>query len=400
MIWPVKTKPVTCIASPLSKRNSFSISTKRRLMKLNDYLDELAQEAAEMERKFDLKHIIEQAKEKGLITTGAEKVALTVSAKAVLGKRLTGLPPIDKQSGALAAELFGVQTRWMDITPAIAELWLKRNFNNRPLRPDTVRAYAREMKNGKWLPNHQGIAFNNRDELTDGQHRLSAVIMSGCTVRLMVTFGLPSKVKGTRMTGMDTVDRGATRTVADQLKIQHRMEGGAVLSGVCARLAGLCSPERTRRLSVGEVLDIHETFEEAIDWVIERRPKAHGLKQVGVLAAFAFAMTADDACKEHWSRLMSEDPLDADDPLAHLRSFLTGEAAILLTRGSDRALAELVLQVIWMSLKDMKVTALEPGTDGVAYFRDQQSERVEKIARMFELPAFETPIKKGERAAA
>lgn len=147
-------------------------------------------------------------------------------------------------------------------------------------------------------------------------------------------------------------------------------------------------------------LNFHATFAPLVESGSKRRPKAHGLKQVGVLAAFAFALTADDTCKDLWYRLLRDEPLDAEDPLAHLRSFLTGEAAILLTRGSDRALAELVLQVIWMSLKGMKVTALEPGTDGVTYFRDQQSERVEKIARMFELPAFETPMKKGERAAA
>jgi hypothetical protein len=289
----------------------------------------------------------------------------------------------------------------MDVSPAIAELWLKRNFNNRPLRADTVRAYAREMKNGKWLPNHQGIAFNQMDELIDGQHRLSAVIMSGCSVRLMVTFGLPSKVNGTRMTGMDTVDRGATRTVADQLKIQHQMHGGAVLSGVCARLAGLCSPERTRRLSVGEVLDIHETFEHAIDWVIERRPKAHGLKQVGVLAAFAFAISAqEDSGKLAWERLMGEAYLPPTDPLYLLKEFLTGDAAILLTRGSDRALAELVLEAVYLSEAGEVIERLEPGTEGRDYYRKLNCDKVEKIARMFELPAFETVLKKGDRNAA
>jgi hypothetical protein len=347
----------------------------------------------------DAKRIIARAKERGLIMTQPEARAVVV---AVNGRRHQvprghKAAEIDKSGLKVETSLAGVKTGWMDVTPAMAELWLKNNFNNRTISIDTVRAYARDMSNKKWVPNHQGIAFNNRDELIDGQHRLTACVACGKTFRSLVTFGLPCKIDGTRMTGMDTVDRGKTRSVADQLKIQHGIGGGTVLAMICARLAGLCSPERTRRLSVGEVLDIHETFETSVDWVIERRPKAHGLKQAGVLAAFAFAIAAESEVMGFWEKLMSnaEEKFEeeCDEPMHHLRQFLTGDAAILLTRGNDRALAELVLQAIWQQRLGERVESLEPGLDGVEYYRDLLSDRVEKIAAMFALPDLETSKK-------
>lgn len=356
-------------------------------MNLNDFLDGLAEETARTEKAHDIREIIARAKQKGLIQTGGDRAALTVAAKRLLGKNLTGLPALAKDAGALAAELAGVQTRWMDVTPAIAELWLKRNFNNRPMRQDTIRAYAREMKNGKWMPNHQGIAFNDRDELQDGQHRLSAVVMSGCTVRMMVTFGMPSKVKGTRMTGMDTVDRGATRSIADQLKIQHKIHGGSVISAICARLAGLCSPERTRRLSVGEVLDIQDLFSTGIEFVTSNRPKTHGLKQAGVLAAFAFAIEAKpEPVMTCWDNLMGDAEMEQDNPIAQLRKFLVSDEAILLRRGNDRALAELTLYVLQAAIAGERMKMLTTSCAGLEYFRALQPERVEKVRTMFELP--------------
>lgn len=141
-------------------------------MNLKEFLDEVQREAEASEGEHDLKAIVARAKARGLLQGPGETPAF----KVVLRKKLAA---IDKTAGVKAAELATMQSRWMDVTPAMAEMWLQHNFNNRPVSLDTVRAYAREMKRGKWLPNHQGIAFNDRDELNDGQHRLMAIVLSG-----------------------------------------------------------------------------------------------------------------------------------------------------------------------------------------------------------------------------
>jgi hypothetical protein len=94
-----------------------------------------------------------------------------------------------EKNGQDISTLGPLRSQWIEVTPELAARWLKNNFRNRSVREDVVSAYARDMANGRWVYTHQGIAFNDRDELIDGQHRLHAVILSGlAAVRMMVTF--------------------------------------------------------------------------------------------------------------------------------------------------------------------------------------------------------------------
>lgn len=42
------------------------------------------------------------------------------------------------------------------------------------------------MRRGDWLVTHQGIAFDTRGVLVDGQHRLGAVVEADVTVKIAV----------------------------------------------------------------------------------------------------------------------------------------------------------------------------------------------------------------------
>lgn len=323
----------------------------------------------------EIRRIVELGKKRGLIREG------------------NGPEKIDK-NGEDVSTLGPLRSQWIEVTPALAKKWLKNNFRNRPLRDDVVHAYARDMKNARWVYTHQGIAFNDRDELIDGQHRLSAVVLAGMAVRMMVTFGLPSQIEGQEMTTMDAVDRGATRSVADQLKIQHGLKDGSAIAMMCASIAPICSNERTRRLSVGQTLEIYREFQSAIQWVIAHRSREVGLRQAGVNAAFAFAIASEkghETCSTPiqlmFESLVSGDGINAKSGIGRLREFLTAPEAKLLTRGSDRALAELVLHAIHLQLQRKSVAKLEHSTEGAEYFRSVQPKRVAKISAMFALPA-------------
>lgn len=302
--------------------------------------------------------------------------------------------PVAKNGAPASAPLGKLLSQWIDVTPEVAARWLKNNFRNRPISEDVVAAYARDMTNGVWVPTHQGVAFNDRDELIDGQHRLSAIVRSGKTVRMMVTFGLASTIAGSEMTTMDAVDRGRTRSVADQLKIQHGMKNGAVIAGMCATIGGICHGERTRRLSVGQTLEIYRAFQEPMDWVIAIRTKQPGFKSAGFLGAFAFALATESRVEidpapvaEMYRSLVEGKKLPPRTAAAALRAFLTSDEATLLSRGSDRGLAELVLNAIFLQVRGAKVDLLTLVQDGANHYRAAQPERVAKIAAMFKLPA-------------
>lgn len=320
--------------------------------------------------KFDpeeIRHIVRRSKAAGLLR-GAGDAA-----------------PVEKNGKPVAAE-HGLRSQWMDVTPEIAQRWLENNFRNRPIAEDVVAAYARDMTNGIWVPTHQGVAFNDQDALIDGQHRLHAIVRCGKTVRMMVTFGLPSKIEGAEMTTMDAVDRGRTRSVADQLKIQHGLKDGTAIAAICSSLGCICYGHRTRRLSVGQTLEIFRAFEEPVKRVIAGRAKEHGLRATGVLAGFAFAIAASAGASVVFQRLNDGRKLPPKSPTKLLRDFLTSDDAKLLSRSTDRGLAELVLQAIFLEQKGREIAKLELAQEGAEHFRKLQPERVAKIAELFRLP--------------
>lgn len=100
------------------------------------------------------------------------------------------------------------------ITPTIAAKYLANPDENRALNKTAIKRFAEAMLKGNWTLNHQGIAFNTDGRLSDGQHRLSAVIMAEIAVHMWVARGL------TRDEILN-VDRGRSRTPADILSI-HR----------------------------------------------------------------------------------------------------------------------------------------------------------------------------------
>lgn len=74
--------------------------------------------------------------------------------------------------------------------------WAKRVLeaappNVRKIIPQRVDQFARDMLAGRWRLHHQGIAFDENGEFFDGFNRLNAVVKSGCTVPMKITYGVP-----------------------------------------------------------------------------------------------------------------------------------------------------------------------------------------------------------------
>lgn len=98
-----------------------------------------------------------------------------------------------------------------EITPEKAEQLLRLNRNNRPVRSRHVAILAREMKEGRWKTNGDSIRVSD-DLLIDGQHRLMAVIESGCSITSVVAY-VEADV-------FDSIDVGQRRSNADVLAIR------------------------------------------------------------------------------------------------------------------------------------------------------------------------------------
>lgn len=81
-----------------------------------------------------------------------------------------------------------MRTITQDISPAIASEYLKRNDVNRKPSATQVVLLAEDMSSGNWKLTHQGILIGKGGIVVDGQHRLLAVVKSGVTVPMLVSF--------------------------------------------------------------------------------------------------------------------------------------------------------------------------------------------------------------------
>lgn len=107
------------------------------------------------------------------------------------------------------------------ITPDKAKNELAYNTGNfRPIDKSRIRNLVREMTTGNWDVNGETIKFSDSGEMLDGQHRLTACVVSGVTINSLVVRGLSCSAYH--------VDRGKPRTVGQWLRHNNVKNGAAI----------------------------------------------------------------------------------------------------------------------------------------------------------------------------
>jgi hypothetical protein len=122
------------------------------------------------------------------------------------------------------------KVEWVRVTPQIAEDWLKRNQNNRSIRPSHVNFLAKEMELGRFLATGEPVIFVG-DELVDGQHRLMAVLRSGKLVEMLVVRH-PKNANSRNI--FAAIDVGITRSFRDALAVAGHVNTSTLASTLIA----------------------------------------------------------------------------------------------------------------------------------------------------------------------
>ena len=126
-------------------------------------------------------------------------------------KKDTSVPAPADELVAILAQHVVVGHVFLEIAvgPEMAEAMLARNFDNRPLRESKAKIMAQAMIEKRYADAQpHPICFDIRGILGDGQHRLRAVVISGCTIIFTVCFGCHPKER-------DYYDQGTPRSVSD-----------------------------------------------------------------------------------------------------------------------------------------------------------------------------------------
>ena len=113
------------------------------------------------------------------------------------------------------------------ITPEIAAEMLTHNYRNRLINKKRVATLAADMKSGNWTESPNPICFDTDGNLIDGQHRLSAVVLSGCPVVMTVAYDVPN---------ISVIDKGLERSTGESLYmrgiIPHDLSGRNTIAAV------------------------------------------------------------------------------------------------------------------------------------------------------------------------
>ena len=151
-----------------------------------------------------------------------------------------------------------MRTRIVDVTPERAEKWLTKNKNNRNLSYTTVNSYVRLMLDGKWLDNGEPIAFDKEGYLRNGQHRLSAIVQSGLTIKFLIVYDLEDEA-------CKLFDRGRPRTASDIVKMSDSIDAELCTSRIIGAVkllayeAGISS-----KLNDFEIIDYINKYSESL----------------------------------------------------------------------------------------------------------------------------------------
>jgi hypothetical protein len=232
----------------------------------------------------------------------------------------------DQLQGAELVHVPGVQFRVVRVTPQLAGRWLAANTQNRTLRKPTVDAYVRDMRNGDWKLNHQGVAFFADGILMDGQHRLTSIVNAGVTVDLVVSTGWPRDKATVRTKTMDTVDRGANRSIADALGLSHGIQDARYTVATVRTVCMLLMPAGKRNSlcsSASLVKAVCEVIGPGVAYAIKRRARMIGIRSAGVLGATALGYMLDGKATARFTeQLVSGVDLRAGSPVLVIRNWL------------------------------------------------------------------------------
>lgn len=118
------------------------------------------------------------------------------------------------------------------VTPELASELLDNNVNNRSLRQSYVNHLVNELTEGRWHLTHQGIAVATDGRLLDGQHRLTAIVESGLSATLNISYDCdPNAFK--------VIDTGTARTCADVLRADSSQTRAESVTAAAVKLVYL-----------------------------------------------------------------------------------------------------------------------------------------------------------------
>ena len=217
--------------------------------------------------------------------------------------------------------------------PKEAREALSNQATNRTIRSKNAKSYARAMLAGEWSLTHQGVAFDEKGIMIDGQHRMTAIIKSGEEQMFLVFRGLKNSC-------FHVLDQGARRTGKDILGLMSPeiKEFRAQLATVAKFV--LFGGMRNARTSMPGLRDVHiaryvtDNIEQLLPYVrLSRAKDTRAIFSSGWTGAFcsAAALYGNDEIMPLAKRLQTLAWTDDKDPIKALYVYMVNNKGLKKT---------------------------------------------------------------------
>lgn len=219
--------------------------------------------------------------------------------------------------------------RYVLMTPDLARiLYDEYNDTNRPLSKTNVHRLAKEMINNKWKRNGEGITFNRSGNMTNGQHRLVAVIKADKSFLFEVHTGLEDE-------SFATIDGGRKRNPSDVLA-HAGVVSAKNTSSLCKFIFGFklgrygdYNSVSERTLNNTTILEYYNTLAEedvhsSVNFGQMYSKKANGILTPTIVGGMYYLFNEVDKEKsyEFLTKLCTGDSLSNQSPILALRNKL------------------------------------------------------------------------------
>lgn len=237
-----------------------------------------------------------------------------------------------------------------------------------------VNEYALAMKNNQWMHSHQGIAFDNSGSLRDGQHRIMAIIQSGCSITSNVSFDVPSEA-------FDAVDRGQLRGIGQQLSMSHGIKNSNHVSSACRMIALICC-RASPSMTVANTLLIEKIFSHSIRYSISSLAKCRPIYRSEIIGSLSFCHRAmPSELSDFICKLTSGEGLKRGSPVLTTRNYLLNSPPKNQSMIGHSACAS-ALGAMHHVLGN-QLTQIKYSNSGLDFFRDKQPKIVRTIRQIF-----------------
>jgi len=218
-----------------------------------------------------------------------------------------------------------MKTEIKEITPAIAQELLKKNSINRKLTEMIVNEISRQMSAGLWKEETgEAIKIAEDGTLIDGQHRLTALIKSGITLRFLVVSGLEKEV-------FSVLDTGKKRSAGDVLFIGNVPNSTNMAAGIRRYLnlkAGRSLAKDQKSISNTEIFSVYKYKSVFWDSVMQMAEKWYKdsmriLNMSEFIGMYVYLRDINDDDAFHFiDKLSNGIGLEINDPIYLLREKL------------------------------------------------------------------------------